>query len=74
MSIPLQAAEEGQRHWTKLFWDQQQKRHRIRIADNLTDPPKWPDLSFRTMLELAFKGRVIDTIDHPVLRKLRGEI
>jgi hypothetical protein len=33
----------------------------------------WPDITFSRMLELGFRGKVIDTLDHPVLRKLRGE-
>jgi hypothetical protein len=36
--------------------------------------PQWPDLSFREWLRLAFKDRYIDTLDHSVLRRLRGEV
>jgi hypothetical protein len=36
--------------------------------------PEWPELPFRQLLSIAFKGRFIDTLDHPVLRKLRGEV
>ncbi len=35
--------------------------------------PTWPDVSFRDLLAIAFKGKRIDTLDHPVLRRLRGE-
>lgn len=45
----------------------------FRAASVLQDPV-WPDLSFREILEIAFKDKVIDTIDHPILRRLRGEI
>jgi hypothetical protein len=34
--------------------------------------PKWPDLSFSAILKLTFRDRMIDSIDHPVLRELRG--
>ena len=34
----------------------------------------WPDTPFRDLLRTAFKGRYIDSLDHPVLRKLRGEV
>jgi hypothetical protein len=37
--------------------------------------PDWSDLPpFHKILEVAFKGRVIDTPDHPVLQRLRGEV
>lgn len=40
---------------------------------NLKDP-EWPELSFEEILNIAFKGKIISSFDHPVLRKLRGEI
>jgi len=36
-------------------------------------PPAWPDMPFRDWLELAFKGFTIDSLDHPVLKRLRLE-
>ena len=35
--------------------------------------PKFPDLSFSVLLSIAFKGdRFIDTLDHPLIARLRG--
>jgi hypothetical protein len=37
--------------------------------------PDWSDLPpFRKLLEVAFTGKVIDSADHPVLKRLRGEV
>jgi hypothetical protein len=36
--------------------------------------PQWPGIGFEELLRIAFKGRYIDSLDHPVLRRLRGEI
>jgi hypothetical protein len=36
--------------------------------------PEWPNTPFRELLRVAFKDRFIDNLDHPVLRKLRGEV
>jgi hypothetical protein len=36
--------------------------------------PEWPDVPFRDILRVAFKDRYIDSLDHPVLRHLRGEV
>jgi len=41
------------------------------VAD-LPDPV-WPDLSFKRLVEIAFRDRFIRSLDHPVLRRLRGE-
>jgi hypothetical protein len=35
--------------------------------------PAWPDLAFRDWLELAFRGFTIDSLEHPVLKRLRLE-
>ena len=40
---------------------------------NLPDPT-WPEMTFREILKLAFKDKYIDSLDHPVLRRLRGEV
>lgn len=36
--------------------------------------PEWPQLSMDEIVRVAVKGRVIDSLDHPVLQKLRGEV
>jgi hypothetical protein len=42
-------------------------------APNQTAEPRFPDMSFAEILSVAFRGRYIDDIDHPVLKQLRGE-
>lgn len=39
---------------------------------NLGDP-EWPKMPFNELLRVAFRDRYIDTLDHPVLKRLRGE-
>lgn len=36
--------------------------------------PEWPSLGFREILSIAFKDRRIDSLDHVVLKRLRGEL
>ena len=31
-------------------------------------------VTFHDLLKIAFKGKMIEDLDHPVLRRLRGEI
>lgn len=37
-------------------------------------PPEWPTMEFPEILRLAFRSNLIDSLDHPVIRRLRGEI
>jgi hypothetical protein len=36
--------------------------------------PEWPAIPFGEILRLAFRTNHIDALDHPVLRRLRGEL
>jgi len=36
--------------------------------------PVWPDKTIGELVMIGFKGRVISSADHPVLRALRGEV
>ncbi|QDU21261.1 hypothetical protein [Urbifossiella limnaea] len=74
VSIPQEAARVAAGQWTKLYWDQTQRRHRIRVSEHMTDAPTWPELPFPELLRLAFKDRTVTSLEHPVLKKLRGEV
>lgn len=36
--------------------------------------PDWPETPFRDLLKTAFRDRFVQSLDHPILRKLRGEV
>jgi hypothetical protein len=36
--------------------------------------PEWPNLTFDEMVQVAFRDRIIDSMTHPVARKLNGEV
>jgi hypothetical protein len=42
------------------------------VAGSTISDPIWPDLSFPELLRIAFKDRYIDSLDHPVVKRLRG--
>lgn len=44
------------------------------IAAGALADPEWPAMGFEQILQIAFRGRFIDSLDHPVLRRLRGEV
>jgi len=35
--------------------------------------PRWPTISFREIIRIAFRDRMIESLDHPVIRELRGD-
>jgi hypothetical protein len=42
-------------------------------AESVMSEPEWPQLGFWDLIKLAFKDHLIDRIDHPVIKRLRGQ-
>ena len=66
------AAEEAMQGWVRLRPDFDLGAYAVFQATGIATEPSWPELSFREILSIAFKGRFIDNADHVVVRKLRG--
>jgi hypothetical protein len=69
----LQAAEIAQHSWVRVSSNRAAGMYETFESTADLDDPEWPDLSFKQILEIAFRGRYIDDWNHPALRRLRGE-
>ncbi len=69
----LDAADRASKNWVRLSSNQRTSAYDIAVASIFEDP-RWPDKPFNEVLRIAFKGKVIDDLNHPVLRRLRGEV
>jgi hypothetical protein len=69
-----EAAERAISTWVRVASNMELKAYEIYEALAEMPEPTWPDLSFDAMVRIAVKGRVIDTVEHPTVRKLRGEL
>jgi hypothetical protein len=70
----LQAAEEGKKLWVKMVGNRDLGGYEIFRAKGDLGEPQWPDRPFRDLIEIAFRDRLIDRADHPVIRELQGEL
>ena len=70
----LQAATMAMKGWVRVAANMGLGAYDVFEATGSLPEPAWPDLPFRDLLKIAFKGRFIDSMDHPILRRLRGEI
>ena len=68
----LQIALAAETTWGRMVSDTTNGIYTHYEPTGVLPDPKWPDLSFPAMLKIAFRDRMIDTIDHPILRDLRG--
>ena len=70
-----EAAQLGTEQWVRMSADMALGAYRIDVAIGAFPDPAWPtDVTFQDLLTIAFKGKMIEDLDHPVLRRLRGEI
>jgi hypothetical protein len=69
----LEAAQMAMHSWVRVTPDQSLGAYNVFYADHPRDPV-WPELSMQELLRIAFKDRYVDTLDHIILRQLRGEV
>jgi hypothetical protein len=36
--------------------------------------PEWPPLGFWELIKIAFRDHLVDRVDHPVIKRLRGRL
>jgi hypothetical protein len=70
----MTAADNATSRWVRMKSNQSAAQYNVVTAKIEYGEPEWPDMSFKEILELAFKGRVIKDNNHPLLQQLRGEI
>jgi hypothetical protein len=70
----LEAAERARKVWVRIAANMALGAYDVFEASAALAEPEWPETPFKELLRVAFKDRYIDALDHPVLRKLRGEV
>jgi hypothetical protein len=69
----LETAILAQSHWVRIASSKVFQGYDVTVATANWAEPKWPELPLNEILKIAFKGRVITALDHPTLKRLRGE-
>jgi hypothetical protein len=67
-----EAAALGMKHWVRIKANMALGANDIDISEKMTAKPKWPAATFQELVKIAFAGRLIDSADHCVVRRLRG--
>jgi hypothetical protein len=67
-----EAAELAKNAWVRVSADMALGAYRVLRAVGDLPEPTWSDKPLEELLEMAFRGRVIDAEDHPLVRRLRG--
>ncbi len=67
------AADEAKSHWVRVVANMSLGAYDITVAPARLPEPVWPDLPFQQIIKIAFRDRLIEDLDHPILKRLRGE-
>jgi hypothetical protein len=67
-----EAAELAKTKWIRLAPDMGLGGYRIYVAEGELSEPQWPDKPLNEIMQIAFRDRVVDSDNHPVVRRLRG--
>jgi hypothetical protein len=67
------AAELARTEWIKIAWDRPNSNYAVVRARGQVPEPTWPHADLSKILSIAFKDRFIDSLDHPIVRRLMGD-
>jgi hypothetical protein len=67
-----EAAERAMTGWMRVKANMSLGAYEMFAAEGSLHDPEWPNLPFNELLRIAFKDRLVDRIDHPVVKRFRG--
>ena len=67
-----EAAVFAMRRWVRVQAYTTLKAYEIFEAVASIPDPEWPDLPFQELLQIGFRDKLVDRLDHPVVKRLRG--
>ena len=70
-----EAARRAEDSWIRVVSNRAINGYDVYEAASALGEPEWPEgVTFEMVLRIAFRERFITSLDHPILRKLRGEL
>jgi len=67
-----EAAEMAMTQWVRLKANMSVGAYEITVPESAMADPIWPELSYQDLVRIGYRDRMIATVDHPVVKRLRG--
>jgi hypothetical protein len=67
-----QGAERAMKKWVRVPANTSLGAYEIFEASGDLPEPVWPDFPFQEILKIAFRERIVDRPDHPLVQRLQG--
>lgn len=69
-----EAAELAMKDWLRVKANMNLGAYDTFKAASVISKPDWPTLGYWELIKIAFRDHLIDRIDHPVIKRLRGQV
>lgn len=69
-----QAVEHAKTKWLRITANMHVGGYDVYEAEGALPEPEWPEHTIEALFEVAFRGKIISTLDHPVVQSLLGKI
>jgi len=69
-----QACELAKAKWIRIAANMGVGAYDVFEAQAELMPPEWPEYGLDQMIEVAFRGKIVESLDHPVVRSLLGRV
>ncbi len=69
-----QAVDKAKKDWVRIASNMSAGVYDVYVATATLPPPDWPDKSIDEIVQIAFDGKIVETVDHPVVQGLQGKI
>jgi hypothetical protein len=69
-----EAAALAMENWVRVKSNMNLGAYEIFKAESVMSEPEWPELGFWDLIKIAFRDHLVDRIDHPVIKRLRGQV
>jgi hypothetical protein len=69
-----EAAEKSITSWVRVKSNKSLGAYELFAATGDLPDPEWPDLTFSEILKVAFRDHCVDRPDHPLIKRLLGEV
>ena len=68
----MEAIQRAMKNWVRVSSNMSLGGYDVFEATGIQQEPQWPDLDLESLIQIAFKGRIINSMDHPVIQRLKG--
>jgi hypothetical protein len=69
-----EAAQKAMTAWVRVTANKSLGAYELFEATGDLPQPEWPDTPFSEILKIAFRDYYVDSLDHPLIKRLRGAV